>query len=310
MAADPPRHSDPGAPDPLAVRRHFARAAATYDRAAVLQREVAARMAERLDVVRLAPGVVLDAGCGTGDAQAEFAARFPAARYVALDVALPMLDAARAKADLRRSALARIFATFIGARGGDEPRFVCGDVAALPFAAGTFDLVWSNLALQWVSELARALAEINRVLSVDGLVTFSTFGPDTLKELRSAFAGVDRHAHVVRFADMHDIGDMLVDAGFADPVMHMEMLTLTYGDSPALMRDLKALGATNAAQARPRALMGRRRWQRALAALEAMRRDGRIPATFEVIYGHAWKVSRTRTSEGHAIVRFDPPRPE
>jgi malonyl-CoA O-methyltransferase len=305
MAADPPRDPDPAAPERRAVRRHFARAAATYDGAAVLQKEIGGRMAERLDVVKLAPAAILDAGCGTGDAQAEFAARYPAARYVALDVALPMLAAARAKAGLSRSALARVFATFTGGRaGGALPRFVCADVAAMPFAAATFDLVWSNLALQWVSDVPAALHEINHVLAVGGLVTFSTFGPDTLKELRSAFAAVDRHPHVSRFADMHDIGDMLVGAGFADPVMHMEMLTLTYADGPAMMRDLKAIGATNAANARPRALMGRHRWQRALAALEAMRRDGRIPATFEVIYGHAWKAAPTRTPDGHAIVRF------
>ena len=304
MTADPPRVPDPGVPDLRAVRRHFARAAATYDGAAVLQKEVGARMAERLDVVKLSPASILDAGCGTGDAQAEFAVRFPAARYVGLDVAEPMLDAARAKAGLSRSALARIFASFAGGRGVVEPRFVCGDIAWLPFKTGAFDLVWSNLALQWVSDLPKALAEVDRVLAVDGLITFSTFGPDTLKELRAAFAVVDRHAHVSRFTDMHDIGDMLVGAGFADPVMHMEMVTLTYADAPAMMRDLKAIGATNATHARPRALMGRGRWERALAALEAMRRDGRIPATFEVIYGHAWKAASTRTIEGHAIVRF------
>ncbi len=304
MAVDAPRDPDPGAFDPRAVRLHFARAAATYDAAAVLQKEVGTRMAERLDVVKLAPAAVLDAGCGTGDAIAQLALRYPDARHVALDFALPMLDLARAKAGLRRTALARIFATFTGGRGGRDPDFVCGDIAALPFVAGAFGLVWSNLALQWAPDLPEALAEMNRVLRVGGLVTFSTFGPDTLKELRAAFAGIDRHAHVGRFTDMHDIGDMLVHAGFADPVMQMEQLTLTYADAPAMMRDLKAIGATNATLARPRALMGRRRWARALAALEAMRRDGRIPATFEVIYGHAWKVAPRRTEDGHAIVRF------
>jgi malonyl-CoA O-methyltransferase len=306
MAVDRGRDADPGVPDARAVRRHFARSAATYDASAVLQKEVGARMAERLDVVRIAPATILDAGCGTGDAQAEFAARFPSARYVGLDSALPMLDAARAKSRHSRSALARIFASFPGARGAVPPRYVGGDLASLPFAAGAFDIVWSNLALQWVADLPAALAEVNRVLKVDGLATFSTFGPDTLKELRAAFSGVDRHAHVSRFTDMHDIGDMLVGAGFAEPVMHMEIVTLTYGDGLAMMRDLKAIGATNATRARPRALMGRQRWERVLAALEATRSDGRIPATFEVVYGHAWKPAPTRTPDGHAIVRFGP----
>jgi malonyl-CoA O-methyltransferase len=143
------------------------------------------------------------------------------------------------------------------------------------------------------------------VLRTGGLLMFSTFGPDTLRELRAAFAGVDGHSHVSRFIDMHDIGDMLAGAGFGDPVMQMEYFTLTYADARAMLRDLKAIGATNATRARPRALMGRRRFERALAALEAAGRDGRIPATFEVIYGHAWKVAPRRTGEGHAIVRFE-----
>ena len=295
---------DPGAIDARAVRRHFARAAATYDGAAVLQREVGRRMAERLDVVRLAPAAILDAGCGTGDAQAGLALRYPAARRVALDIALPMLAMAQAKAGQRRSALVRVLSAFTGGAGGGEADFVCGDVAALPFAGGSFDLVWSNLMLQWVGDLPAALGELGRVLRPEGLVTFSTFGPDTLRELRAAFAGIDRHVHVSRFTDMHDIGDMLVGAGFGDPVMHMELFTLTYADAPGMLHDLKAIGATNAARARPRALMGRARWERALTALDAARRDGRIPATFEVIYGHAWKVAPRRTPEGDAIVAF------
>ena len=136
-------------------------------------------------------------------------------------------------------------------------------------------------------------------------MSFTTLGPDTLKEIRAAFAGVDRHTHVSRFVDLHDLGDLLVEAGFADPVMDMECLTLTYADGEAMMRDLRAIGATNATLGRPRGLMGRDRWRRALAALDAVRRDGRIPATFEVIYGHAWKVAAKATAEGLPIVRFE-----
>ena len=304
MPADRPFDEDPGAPDGRAVRRHFGRAAATYDDAAVLQREIARRMAERFDVVKLVPAAILDAGCGTGDAQAALALRFPRARQVALDVALPMLRVAMAKARERRSMMSRLLATLSRADTG-AIEFVCGDVAELPFAAAAFDLVWSNLALQWMQDLPQALSELGRVLRAGGLVTFSTFGPDTLRELRAAFAGIDRHSHVSRFTDMHDIGDMLVGAGFGDPVMQMEYFTMTYADPQAMLRDLKAIGATNATRARPRGLMGRRRFEAALATLEATRRDGRIPATFEVIYGHAWKVAPRRTGEGHAIVRFD-----
>ena len=307
MSDEFPRDPDPAAVDPRAVRRHFARAAASYDAAAVLQREVGKRMIERLDVVRIAPAAILDAGCGTGDALPELAVRYPQARRVALDVALPMLDVARSRTAARRSVMKRLLAP-LGAATGHEPSFVCGDVAALPFASGAFGLVWSNLTLQWVADLPRAIGELHRVLDVGGLVTFTTFGPDTLRELRAAFAGVDARPHVARFVDMHDVGDLLVHAGFADPVMQMEQLTLTYADAAAMLRDLKAIGATNATQGRTRGLFGRKRFARAVAALDAMRAgrgDGRIPATFEVIYGHAWKAAPRRTDDGRAIVRFE-----
>ena len=307
MAVDSPPDLEPAAPDPHTVRRHFAAAAATYDSAAVLQKEVGARMAERLGVIKLEPGCVLDAGCGTGDAEAALAVRYPDAYRIALDVALPMLAIAKTKAVRQQSALARFFSAFSRPQG--DAALVCGDIAALPFATGSFDLVWSNLALQWACDLPSSLGEISRVLRVGGLAMFSTLGPDSLKELRTAFSGIDRYAHVSRFTDLHDIGDMLVHSGFADPVMDMEIVTLTYVDAPAMLRDLKAIGATNATRARPRALMGRRRWERAMAALEAMRREGRIPATFEVIYGHAWKAAPLRTGEGHEIMRFAP-RPQ
>jgi malonyl-CoA O-methyltransferase len=297
--------SDPALPDPRSVRRAFARAAPTYDASAVLQHEVGARMIERLDVVRLAPTSILDAGCGTGDALGELAARYPKASRVALDVAMPMLAAARAKSAARRSLLERVSARWRGTTIARAPSFVCADVSTLPFAAASFDLVWSNLTLQWVRELAPAIGELHRVLAVGGLLTFTTFGPDTLKELRAAFAGVDASPHVGRFADMHDVGDLLVQTGFADPVMEMETITMTYAEPVALLRDLKAIGATNAAAGRRRGMTGRARFARALAALGALARDGRVPATFEVVYGHAWKAERTRTPEGHAIVRIE-----
>jgi malonyl-CoA O-methyltransferase len=295
---------DPAAIDVRAVRRAFGRAAAGYDAAAVLQQEIGRRMASRLDVVKLAPRAVLDAGCGTGEGLCTLAARYPGARCVGLDIALPMLELARTRCAPPRSALARLVERV---RGGEvtEAAFVGADIVALPFAAGCFDLVWSNLALQWVSELAGALSEFRRVLAVGGLLSFTTFGPDTLKELRGAFAGVDAHTHVSRFVDMHDIGDALVHAGFADPVMDMEYVTLTYADAAAMMRDLRAIGATNATQGRPRGLLGRHRYARVAAALTALARDGRIPATFEVIYGHAWKAPATTSAEGLPIVRFE-----
>jgi len=298
---------DPREVDPRAVRRAFARAAATYDGAAILQREVGTRMAQRLDYVRLAPARVLDAGCGTGEAIGEFGARYPDARIVGLDLALPMVAAAHARASVGRSTLRRLLRPVLRGPAGAMPSFVCADLCALPFAGVSYDLVWSNLVLQWINDLPRAFGEVRRVLRVGGLFTFTTFGPDTLKELRAAFARVDGHTHTNRFVDMHDIGDALVHAGFADPVMDMEQLTLTYGAPDAVLRELKSLGATNATRGRPRGLTGRARWRRLLEALERLRVDGRIPATFEVVYGHAWKGEPRRTAEGHPIVHVRRP---
>ncbi len=298
---------DPRDVDPRAVRRAFARAAPTYDAAAALQREIAARMAQRLDYVKAVPAHILDAGCGTGEALGELAARYPGARLLGLDVAPPMLALARARAHTTRAVLRRLLGPVLRRSPGRAPAFVCGDLSALPLAAVTFDLVWSNLTLQWLNDLPRAFAEVRRVMKTGGLFTFTTFGPDTLKELRSAFARVDGHTHTSRFPDMHDVGDALVQSGFADPVMDMELVTVTYGAPDALLRELKALGATNATRGRPRGLTGPRRWHRLLSALERLRVDGRIPATFEIVYGHAWKGEPRRTAEGHAVVQMPPP---
>lgn len=280
--------------DKRAVRRSFERAAATYDAAAVLQHEVCRRSMERLDFIRHLPARILDAGCGTGNAWPGLAARYPAAKLVALDLAPGMLRHARAALPWYRRLLGRV------------PAAVCGDLEQLPLAAGSIDLVWSNLALQWVNALPRAFAEMQRVLAPGGLFMFTTFGPDTLKELREAQAASDSHVHVSRFIDMHDIGDLLVQGGFADPVIDMETFTLTYGDVRAVMRDLKAIGAHNAAQARPSALSGKGWLEGVARSYERLRRDGKLPATFEVIYGHAWKPLPRRGPGGRPVIDIRP----
>ena len=160
--------------------------------------------------------------------------------------------------------------------------------------------------LQWVDDPPRAFAEFRRVLAVGGLLTFTTFGPDTLKELARAFAAVDGYTHVSRFIDMHDLGDLLVHAGFADPVIDMEMITVTYPGPGALLAELKAIGATNQTRGRPRGLTGRRRRQALDDALAALARDGRVPATFEVVYGHAWKAAPRRAADGRQVIDFRP----
>jgi malonyl-CoA O-methyltransferase len=287
--------------DRAAVRRAFDRAAASYDAHAVLQREVGARLLERLDYMRVTPARVLDLGCGTGAALAGLRARYPDAGMVALDLAPAMLARARLTQP-RPGLVARALAHLAPGRAGVA--WVCGDMERLPFARDAFGLVWSNLALQWADDLAATLRGVHHVLRPGGLLTFSTFGPDTLRELRAAFAVVDDAPHVSRFTDLHDIGDMLVAAGFANPVMEMEMLTLTYPDLRALMLDLKGLGAHNAAAARRRGMMGRAQWARLVAAYETHRREGRLPASFEVIYGHAWVGDKTRREDGRQVIEL------
>lgn len=292
--------------DPLdltAVRRAFDQAAAHYDAHAVLQREVCDRLLERLDFVSLNPATVLDLGAGTGYGLERLRLRYPAAGLVALDIAPAMLTVARERFP-RPGWLDRARALFPATGGAGVPQFVCADMAAMPLAANSVQLVWSSLALQWAQDLEATLKGIHRTLAPGGLLMFATFGPDTLKELRAAFAEIDATPHVNRFTDLHDVGDMLVHAGFAHPVMEMEMLTLTYADLKAVMRDLKGIGAHNAAADRRRGLLGKSAWNRLEAAYESNRIEGRLPATFEVIYGHAWAGDKLTREDGRQVIQM------
>ena len=279
--------------DKRQLRRSFELAASTYDRAAVLQREICGRALERLDLVNITPAVILDAGSGTGFAAQALARRYPRATVVEFDIAPAMLQAARARLPQWRK--------WIGRR---REMFICGDNEHLPLRAEAVGMLWSNLAFQWANDLPKAFSECRRVLQPGGLLTFTTFGPDTLKELRRAFAGDAGSVHVNRFYDMHDIGDMLIQAGFADPVMDVEHLTLTYAEVETLMRELKAIGAHNVARGRRRGLTGRRMFENLKRRYEDLRRDGRLPATFEVVYGHAWKPQPRRGPSGRPVIEI------
>jgi malonyl-CoA O-methyltransferase len=280
--------------DKKQVRRAFSRAARDYDDAAVLQREVCTRMLERLDYVKLTPASILDAGCGTGWGTRQLAQRYPAARITALDIAFGMLDIARDRSGWWRKLA-----------GGSRQSCVCADLEALPLAASSVDMIWSNLTLQWCNDLPAAFRELHRALRPDGLLMFSTFGPSTLKELRDAFGSADGHHHVNRFADMHDIGDMLTAGGFAEPVMETEIFTLTYADVESVMRDLKNIGAHNALSGRSQGMMGKSTWRRMAENYERHRASGELPATYEVVYGHAWKPQPQKVTDGRAIIRTD-----
>ena len=284
------------------MRRRLARAAGSpraYEHAAVLQREVGRRMLERLEYIKLAPRVVIDAGCGAGYGLKGLAARFPEARLLALDRVPALLPLARQA--LGAAAIPGWMRRWLPS-GPVEP--VAADFDQLPLADGSTGCIWSNLALHWATDPGVTFAEWHRVLEVDGLVLFSMLGPDTLKELRAAWRAAGGH-HVHPFIDMHDVGDLLVHAGFADPVMDMETITLTYRDLDGLFADLRATGSTNAHPARSRGLTGKAAWRTMRSAYEATRREGTLPATFEIIYGHAWKPQPRPGRDGVAVVRVE-----
>jgi malonyl-CoA O-methyltransferase len=271
-----------------AARLAFSRAAPGYDESAVLQREIAGRMLDRLDYIRLEPRTILDAGAGTGEATAALLKRYPKARVIALDFALPMLHEARKRGRFMR-----------------RPATVCADLEQLPLATASVDLVYSNAALQWCTDLEGTLRDLRRVLKPGGLLMFSTFGPDTLRELRQAWSEVDHTPHVSPFLDMHDIGDMLMKSRFAEPVMDAEYITMTYRNARELMRDIKGIGAHNAMEGRHRGLTGKQRMERFIQAYEQFRSNGRLPSTWEVVYGHAWAPGQVQDEEGVTRVAIE-----
>ena len=285
------------------VRRSFERAAGRYDGASGLAREVADRMLERLDLLRAVPQRVLDLGSGTGYSARKLRRRYSACTVVELDLAIGMLLRSRQHAPWWR----RQLSTLTGANACH----VCADMENLPFTDGSFDMVWSNLALNWISSPMQVFTETRRVLRPGGVWMFSTLGPDTLKELRDAYAAVDQHVRVNRFVDMHDLGDLLVGSRFAAPVMDMECITLTYIDVRALLCELKASGSYNLNSGKNMALSGKKAFAAGIEAYERLRRDDRLPATFEIVYGQAWKPEQERIrADGRAVVQFldTPPR--
>ncbi|WP_250532882.1 methyltransferase domain-containing protein [Caballeronia sp. AZ10_KS36] len=321
MSPTSPRTGRP-AYDPRRLREIFDRRAAAFDDVAFLPREIADRMRERLEYIKVAPARVLDAACGAGADLPRLRERFPEASVLGVDISSAMLARARAAETAEaesgagwRRLLPATLAKAFGARG---PQLAQADFSALPFASAAFELLWSNLALHWHSRPDLAFPEWQRVLKVNGLLMFSTFGPDTLRELAAAYREAERTLglapmpHTIDFVDMHDLGDMLVESGFEIPVMDQEVLTITYRSPESLLADVTRWGAypfqreafeREAASGRADAEALRGAVHRALDALR--RDDGTIPLTFEVIYGHAWKAVPRTTAEGHGIVRLE-----
>ncbi|MCU7960081.1 MAG: malonyl-ACP O-methyltransferase BioC [gamma proteobacterium symbiont of Bathyaustriella thionipta] len=271
--------------DKLRARRAFHQAADGYDDVAVLQQEMGQRMLQRLQLVRLQPQRILDLGSGTAALAPQLMKQYPRAQLFALDFAEAMLHQARKRGRWRK-----------------RPLCVCADMDSLPFADESFDLLWSNAAIQWSGDAQTLMAEIKRILKPGGLFHFSTFGPMTLWELREAWAQVDQQPHVHEFIDMHDLGDLMLHQGLAEPVLDVERMCLTYKDSAALMRDLKALGAHNASHDQARGLTGRQQFRQLQAAYEGYRRQGVLPASYEVVYGHVWKAEQKSSRAGQVEI--------
>jgi malonyl-CoA O-methyltransferase len=274
--------------DKDAIRQSFDRAASSYDHHAVLQREIESRLLERIEFRRHEPEVILDLGCGTGSASRTLAGQFPQANVIALDWAPAMLTKAGEMTESGQLSMA-----------GLNP--VCADMHSLPLAARSVDLVFSNLALQWSYDIPAVFREFRRIMNADAMLVFTCFGPDTLHELKQSWRAVDDLPHVNDYPDMHDIGDELLAAGFREPVMDAERLTLEYPDVMSLMRELKGIGAHNVASARLNGLTGKSRLQNMLQAYEQFRRGDRYPASYEIIYGTAFAPrdgQPVKTSEG------------
>jgi len=274
------------------ISKSFSKAANSYNSVAYLQKEVANRLIERLELVTMQPNSILDVGSGTGYCGKLIEQRYKSSHIYSLDIAHGMLSYAKQSQGF-----------FQKLRSNKQ--FICGDAESLPVRNESMDMLVSSLAVQWVADLEKTFTQFRSVLKPGGLLMFSSMGPDTLKELRQAWAAADDYVHVSAFFDMHDVGDALMRAGFSDPVMDVETITLTYDTVDVLMSDLKALGSRNATKGRAKGLMGKNKIQQMKNAYEKFRQDDLLPATYEVVYGHAWvpenAVAPSRLDNGFPI---------
>lgn len=286
-------------PEKKRVARSFGNAANSYDDVAILQRDTADEMLDRLELVKIKPQQILDLGTGTGRNLSLLQQRYPGAQQVAVDIAPAMLKQARQR--YRQDQGVRRWLP-----GQKSPLFITGDAEQLPLADNSVDLVYANLALQWC-DLRPAFQEIQRILRPGGLLMFSTLGPDTLQELRQSWAAVDSFPHINVFLDMHDVAEAMFAAGLSDPVLDSDRHTLWYPELISMMRDLQQLGARNVNQGRRRGLTGKHTLNQVKAASEQFRVNGQLPATYEVIYGHAWagEYSRQRMDEECVPINLD-----
>ncbi|MDM8562527.1 malonyl-ACP O-methyltransferase BioC [Candidatus Marithioploca araucensis] len=254
------------------VSQSFDRAAPIYEEWITVQKIAEENLLERLEWLKMAPQQILDVGSGAGRLTYALNQQYKAARIYGIDISTKMLQVASKK------------------RLGEasQPFFLCADAAQLPIADNSIDLLISNMMLQWCNDIQAVFSEFARVLKPDGALFFSSLGPDTLKELRNSWATVDNASHVNRFIDMHHYGDALLQAGLCNPVLDVDRLELSYRDVKQLMRELKNVGAHNIMVGRAKGLMGKGKFKQMLTAYEEYRSpEGFLPATYEVVYGHA-----------------------
>lgn len=264
------------------ISKAFNQHAAEYELAAKVQQEIGTRLLERLHYLKIAPQRILDLGCGTGFFSRELAIMYPKAQIVGLDLAQAMLMQARKKQGWRR-----------------RWPLVAADMLHMPFVTGAFDLVFANQVIHWGNPLAQVFREVNRVMKANGCLMFTTLGPDTFKELKSAWSTVHQYAHVNEFPDMHDVGDCLMAERFLEPVMDMELLTVHYETLSKLVKSLKAQGVRNVNTARNQGLTSRASWKQFEQNYALMLTDTKkYPLTYEVVYGHAWKGEQRKTNQG------------
>lgn len=273
----------------------FNKASALYEDSAVLQKQVLEEMFLRLKLLKINPNSILDLGCGPGNAGPELKAVYKPHDLIYLDFAYDMLKKAEEK---NKDHFLKVFSS------KTAQRFICADMEAIPLAENSIDMVWSNLSLQWCNDLDQVFSQIAKILTHNGLFIFSTFGPSTLQELRIALASFSQYSHVNQFIDMHDIGDALIRCGFSDPVLDVDVYTLTYSTFKEIMYDLKHIGARNALQGRAKSMTGKGFLYQLEKFYEVYRSDKKLPASYEVVYAHAWKVNKLLDES--SIVKFYP----
>lgn len=264
------------------ISKAFGKSAPQYEQIAKVQQEIGERLFERLQYLKIDPKRILDLGCGPGVFSRKLAEIYPKAEIVGLDLAPAMLAQAKKKQSWRR-----------------KWSLLAADMKNMPFSSGAFDLVFANQVIHWGQPLVHVFRELNRVMNVNGCLMFTTLGPDTFKELKSAWAGANAYAHVNNFVDMHDVGDGLMAEYFLEPVMDMELLAVHYGSLTDLLQSLKAQGVRNINSERNKGLTGKNSWQIFEKNYADLRTDrGKYPLTYEVVYGHAWKGERRKLDKG------------